>query len=76
MSATPRDVDETMARNDPEGPGPQLREARQRANFSLEDVSTELHLNADTLRALEEDRFDGLPAPAFVRGYIRSYARL
>jgi cytoskeleton protein RodZ len=64
------------ARDDPEGPGAQLREARHRANFSLEDVSAELHLNPETVRALEENCFEDLPAPAFVRGYIRSYARL
>lgn len=76
MNASPRDVGEMTVRDDPEGPGSQLREARHRANFSVEQVSTELHLNADTVRALEENRFDGLPAPAFVRGYMRSYARL
>lgn len=76
MNASPLDVGVMTARDDPEGPGSQLREARHRANFSLEEVSAELHLNAETVRALEENCFEGLPAPAFVRGYIRTYARL
>lgn len=76
MNASPLDVGEMTVRDDPEGPGSQLREARHRANFSVEEVSSELHLNADTVRALEENRFESLPAPTFVRGYIRSYARL
>lgn len=76
MNASPLDVGVMTARDDPEGPGSQLREARHRANFSLEEISAELHLNAETVRALEENCFEGLPAPAFVRGYIRCYARL
>ncbi|MDX1514036.1 MAG: DUF4115 domain-containing protein [Gammaproteobacteria bacterium] len=76
MNANPRDVVLSTDGENPEGPGAQLREARHRAGYSIEDVATELHLNADTVRALEDGRFDGLPAPAFVRGYLRSYARL
>lgn len=76
MNASPMDVGVVTAEDDLEGPGSQLREARHRANFSLQEVCSQLHLNADTVRALEENAFDGLPAPAFVRGYMRSYARL
>ena len=76
MNASPLDVGVMTARDDPEGPGAQLREARHRGDFSLEEVSAELHLNPETVRALEENCFEDLPAPAFVRGYIRSYARL
>lgn len=76
MNASPLDVGEMTVRDDPEGPGSQLREARLRTNFSVEEISSELHLNADTVRALEENRFESLPAPTFVRGYLRSYARL
>ena len=61
---------------DPTGPGAQLREARHRANLSLEEVATQLRLDRRTVRALEENEFQYLPAPTFIRGYIRSYARL
>lgn len=61
---------------DPTGPGAQLREARHRANLSLEEVATQLRLDRRTVRALEENEFQHLPAPTFIRGYIRSYARL
>lgn len=76
MSATPRDGGPAIDPEDPTGPGPQLREARHRANLSLEEVATQLRLDRRTVRALEENEFQHLPAPTFIRGYIRSYARL
>ena len=58
------------------GPGQQLRETRTTANLSLNEVAAHLHLDAKTIQALESDHYDELPAPTFVRGYLRGYARL
>lgn len=58
------------------GPGPRLRLGREAVNLSIEEVSARLHLDARTIANLEDDRYDQLPAPTFVRGYLRSYARL
>ncbi len=58
------------------GPGKLLHDARVAANLSIVDVAAQLHLDAATIEALEGDDYAKLPAPAFVRGYLRSYARL
>ena len=58
------------------GPGRRLQEARKAANLTLVDVAAQLHLDTTTIEALEQDDYGKLPAPAFVRGYLRSYARL
>ena len=58
------------------GPGARLREAREAANITADKVAASLLLDADTIRALEADAFDRLPAPTFVRGYLRGYARV
>ena len=58
------------------GPGAHLRNAREEAGMSVDAVAEALLLNADTLRLLEADAHDRLPAPAFVRGYLRGYARV
>ena len=58
------------------GPGARLREAREAAGITVERVATSLLLDSDTIRALEADAFDRLPAPTFVRGYLRGYARV
>lgn len=60
----------------PAGPGQRLREAREAAGLSREEVSTRLRLRLELIRALEEDDYAHLPPTAFVSGYLRSYARL
>lgn len=56
--------------------GQTLQQARLRANLSLEDVSARLHMPIRVLRALEAGDWQALGAPVFVRGQLRSYARL
>lgn len=58
------------------GPGRRLLLAREAAGLSREEVSTRLRLRLELIRALEEDDYAHLPPPAFVSGYLRSYARL
>ena len=57
-------------------PGEQLRKARIGYRWSLGDVAANLNLDVDVVRALESGDYAGLPEPAFIRGYLRAYARL
>ena len=57
-------------------PGEQLRIARVGYGWSLQDVAANLNLDVDVVRALESGDYAGLPEPAFIRGYLRAYARL
>jgi hypothetical protein len=50
-----------------------LREGREYQNKTLEEVAQTTHISLAYLRALEEDRWDAIPAP-FLRGYLTSYA--
>lgn len=56
--------------------GKRLAEARRRRDISIVDVAKELHLDEPKVRALEQNRFDALGAPVFVKGYIRKYAEV
>lgn len=56
--------------------GTRLRAARESAGLSLEDVSSRLKMPLKVIRALEADDWDQAGAPVFVRGQLRSYARL
>jgi cytoskeleton protein RodZ len=58
------------------GLGSLLVESREQAGLSQDDVAKDLHLDLQVIKALESDAFDELPEPTYVRGYIRSYARL
>jgi cytoskeleton protein RodZ len=57
--------------------GGALRSARESRRLSLEQVAAELRMESALLIALEEDRFEALGAPVFVKGYLKHYgARL
>ena len=58
------------------GFGERLVAARKARGLGLADVTQMLRLPAAALRALESSRYEDLPAPVFVRGYLRTYARL
>jgi cytoskeleton protein RodZ len=56
-------------------PGTVLRQARERAGLSLEDVAQRTLVPLSRLRALENDDYERVGVPTFVLGYTRSYAR-
>lgn len=58
------------------GCGQRLRNAREGAQMSIEDVASRLKMPAHVVRALEAEDWSRLGAPVFVRGQVRSYARL
>lgn len=44
--------------------------------LSIEDVATRMHLSIAILESIEENNFDDITAPIFVKGYLRAYARI
>ncbi len=59
-----------------EGPGVALQAARQARQLSVVQVADRLKLSSAVVAALEANDKGRLPAPVFVRGYVRAYARL
>jgi len=57
-------------------PGERLREARERLGLTQQVVAERLCLKVSTVRELEDNNTPAGLAPTFLRGYIRSYARL
>ena len=55
--------------------GHYLRKERERRNISLKEVARNTRVREYFLRAMEEDRYDLLPAATFVKGFLHSYAR-
>lgn len=56
--------------------GDRLRSARKARALSVAQVAEALRLEEPSVLALEEERFDVLGAPVFVRGHLRRYAQL
>lgn len=57
-------------------PGRRIRETRERLGISRERLAEQLRLHPKLVVALEEDRYDDISAPLFVRGYLRNVAKV
>ena len=57
-------------------PGQRLRAAREQLGLTERQVAERLHLSTTYVKALEADDYERLPEAAFVKGYLRNYARL
>ena len=53
-----------------------LKQARTDQGISLATVAGQTKIQLKYIRALEENNFDKLPPAAFVKGFVRSYARV
>jgi cytoskeleton protein RodZ len=53
--------------------GSTLREARMRARIDISEVETGTKIRAKYLRALENEEWDLLPGPVYVRSFLKTY---
>ena len=54
--------------------GDQLRETRMRSRIDITEVEAATKIRAKYLRALENEEWDLLPGPTFVKTFLRTYA--
>lgn len=54
--------------------GTTLRQARDRRRLTFDQVEAETKIRTRYLRALEDEQFDILPGPTYVKGFLRTYA--
>lgn len=54
--------------------GNTLREARLRRHLDILECEAETKIRAKYLRAMEDEQFDLMPSPTYVRGFLRTYA--
>jgi len=59
-----------------EAPGLFLQQTRKAAGISLRDVAAQTKIGSFHLRSIEEQRFDALPAPVYLRGFLREVTRM
>jgi cytoskeleton protein RodZ len=53
-----------------------LKKARESQGLSVHETADALHLRPSIVVAMENNRFDELPGTTFLKGYVKSYARL
>ncbi|MGH2632417.1 MAG: helix-turn-helix domain-containing protein, partial [Tepidiformaceae bacterium] len=51
-----------------------LRSARVQKGLTIDQVAQDTRISSRFLEALEDEAFEELPAPVYVRGFLRSYA--
>lgn len=56
--------------------GAALKAEREKRGLTLDEVVEQLKINSRLLRAIEDGDTASLPPPAYIKGFIRSYARL
>jgi hypothetical protein len=54
--------------------GASLREARMRAMIDVSEIEAQTKIRAKYLRALENEEWDLLPGPTYVKSFLRTYA--
>jgi cytoskeleton protein RodZ len=55
--------------------GATLREERMRARIDISEIEAQTKIRAKYLRALENEEWDLLPGPTFVKSFLRTYAQ-
>jgi cytoskeleton protein RodZ len=53
--------------------GTTLRDARMRARIDISEVEASTKIRAKYLRAIENEQFDLLPGPVYVKSFLRTY---
>jgi len=56
-------------------PGAHLRFHRNALGFTLHQIALETKIGVPILEQIENEDFEALPAPAFVRGHVHQFAR-
>ena len=70
----PLDALDELEEGEGEWTGARLRRARLRQGIELDEITKITKVNPTYLAFIEDERFDGLPAAVYVRGFVVGYA--
>jgi len=59
----------------PDSPGKRLREAREALGKSTSELAAKTRIKVQQLEGLESDHYESIPAPMYVRGFLKLYAQ-
>ena len=72
-------VDELLGLGSPaaiKGASAVLTEARERLGLSQKEVADQLYLTTSFIKHIDDGEFSRIPKAAFIKGYLRTYARV
>jgi len=70
---TPEKVIDALKNAEGEKPGRFMKQLRELDGMSVSQMATDIGLSANQIVALESDDYENLPAPIYVKGFIKRY---
>ncbi|MCA9364369.1 MAG: helix-turn-helix domain-containing protein [Candidatus Moranbacteria bacterium] len=55
--------------------GERLKKSREEAHLEIQDVARAIRIKKEYLEAIEQNKYEKLPADVYAKGFVRSYAR-
>jgi cytoskeleton protein RodZ len=76
IRATEGEIPKQEAPQAPQSVGALLKAERERLGLSREHITEMTRMRTPVVEAIENEAWDSLPPPVFVRGFLRSYAKV
>jgi DNA-binding XRE family transcriptional regulator len=68
-------IKEAMGNDEIPGSGESLGKIRRYLGLDIDELAGEIKISRHNLEAIEAEAIHGLPAPVYLKGFLRSYAR-
>lgn len=72
----PEEVEEALGCEEISYSGESLRKIREYLSLSQDEVARETKIGKDNLRSIEEEDVQTLPAPVYLKGFLKAYAKI
>jgi cytoskeleton protein RodZ len=76
IQATQAEIPQQEAPQAPQSAGALLKTERERLGLTREQITERTRMRTQVVEAIENEAWDSLPPPVFVRGFLRSYAKV
>ena len=76
IQATEGEIPQQDAPQAPQGVGTMLKSERERLGLSREQITEKTRMRIQVVDAIENEAWEALPPPVYVRGLLRSYAKI
>ena len=72
---SPKQIEEALGGNEVHWSGESLGKVRRYLSLAIDEVAVETKIGKHNLQAIEEEDVKSLPAPVYLKGFLRGYAR-
>jgi flagellar biosynthesis protein FlhG len=72
---SPKEISEALGDAEITWSGEQLRNIRQYLSLEFDEVAAQTKVGKHNLKAIEEEDTEALPAPVYLKGFLRTYAK-